>query len=240
MMTSNGPTSPAVKQAGHPRSSATQDMRTVRNLRLGVGAVGTLLPVALIAGNWLLDERVIVPSSMSGTYYTGTRNLFVGSLCALGVFLMGYRHTERQNRYTWLAGVCAVLVAFAPTAPALPKKEPSWVNYLHHAAAGTLILTLGLFCLVVFMDGRRRHWRGMLHLICGFVVLAAGALALYTGLRPTSWSTGWPSLYCFEAIAVFAFGTAWITAGLELAHHLSPAAADGHAVATRPLEGSVH
>lgn len=89
---------------------------------------------------------------MSGSYYTSTRNLFVGSLCALGVFLIGYRHTRRQDRCTSFAGLCALAVAFAPTAPAPPGTEPAWVNYLHHAAAGALIFTLGLFCWVVFAD----------------------------------------------------------------------------------------
>ncbi len=231
MTTSYAPASLGAKLLGRPRTLVNQDVRTLRNLRLGVGVVGTLLPVGLIAGNWILGDKVIVPSSMSGSYYTSTRNLFVGSLCALGVFLIGYRHTERQNRFTTLAGLCALAVAFAPTAPALPASEPAWVNYLHHIAAGILILTLGLFCLVVFADDARRNRHRLIYLGCGFVVLAAGACALYTGVRPTSWSTGWPSLYCFEAVAVFAFGTAWITAGLELARP-GPAAASG------PLAGA--
>ena len=46
------------------------------------------------------------------------------------------------------------------------------------------------------------------------MVFASGALALYTGVWPTRWSSGWPSLYLFEAIAVIAFGVAWLTAGL--------------------------
>ena len=87
---------------------------------------------------------------MSGSYYTSTRNLFVGSLCALGVFLIGYRHTRRQDACTTFAGLCALAVAFAPTAPAPPQTEPAWINYLHHAAAIALIFTLGLFCWVVF------------------------------------------------------------------------------------------
>jgi hypothetical protein len=65
---------------------------------------------------------------MSGSYYTSTRNLFVGALCALGVFLIGYRHTERQNRCTWFAGACALVVAFAPTAPKPPMTEPAWAS----------------------------------------------------------------------------------------------------------------
>jgi hypothetical protein len=215
---------------------------------MGVGGIGISLPVLLIFFNWIAGAKVIVPSSMSGSYYTSTRNLFVGSLCALGIFLIGYRHTERQDLCTSFAGVCALAVAFAPTAPSPPKTESAWVNYLHHGAAGALIATLGLFCWVVFAqivkqdepqlsapDGggtwmRRvgswagsawsslgQGWRNTLYLICGFLAFAAGILAVYTGVWPASWSTGWPSLYLFEAVAVFAFGAAWISAGWEAA-----------------------
>jgi hypothetical protein len=222
------------------RSPVKQDVRTVRNLRLGVGMIGLLLPIALFAGNWILGDTVILPSSMSGSYYTSTRNLFVGALCALGVFLIGYRHTRPQNICTSFIGVCALLVAFAPTAPTPPKAEPPWVNYLHHSAAGVLIFSLGLFCLVVSvapalpgktppesMAARLRAWvtsasdtlkqdaRSRLYLVSGILVFISGVLALYTGVWPTSWSTGWQSLYLFEAVAVFAFGIAWITASLS-------------------------
>lgn len=236
----------------------SQDVQTVKLLRLGVGLIGALLPVALIFFNWIAGDKVIVPGSMSGSYYTSTRNLFVGSLCALGVFLIGYRHTRRQDRCTSFAGVCALAVAFAPTAPAPPGTEPAWVNYLHHAAAGALIFTLGLFCWVVFADyahlgqatpqstrdafrawvngftawvrsawaSLRRPGRNGFYVICGLLVFASGAFALYTGVWPTSWSTGWPSLYLFEAVAVFTFGTAWIVAGLEDAVAIGKRAAD--------------
>ena len=197
-----------------------QDAETVRNLRLGVGVIGTFLPVTLIIANLILDDKVIVPASMSGTYYTSARNLFVGSLCALGVFLIGYRgDTRLQDLCTSFAGLCALLVAFAPTAPTSPDTEPAWVNYLHHSAAGALIFTLGLFCLTVFAQlakpraarpAMADHPSMILYLACGILVLVSGAFALYTGIWPASWSTGWSSLYLFEAVAVFAFGSAWI------------------------------
>jgi hypothetical protein len=232
---------------GYLPVSGSQDVRTVKLLRLGVGVIGCLLPLALIFFNWIAGDKAVVPSSMSGSYYTSTRNLFVGSLCALGVFLIGYRHTRRQDACTTFAGLCALAVAFAPTAPAPPQTEPAWINYLHHAAAIALIFTLGLFCWVVFaayahpataqpqsgMDRVRSWLRGLrawlasaweslerprrstIYFSCGFLVFVSGALALYTGIWPTGWSTGWPSLYLFEAVAVFAFGFAWIIAGLE-------------------------
>jgi hypothetical protein len=225
---------------GSPRQLGGQDARTVRLLRLGVGAIGTLLPIGLIAGNLAMGNKEIIPASMSGSYYTSTRNLFVGALCALGVFLIGYRHTQRQNRCTSFAGACALLVAYDPTAPPRPHSEPAWVNYVHHCAAGALLFTLGLFCWVVFADyalagtvppatvaGRLRAWlsqawntvrrggRGVVYLASGLLIFVSGGLALYTGLWPTSWSTGWQSCYLFEAVAVVGFGVAWFAAGLQ-------------------------
>ena len=219
-------------QAGRGLSlPGNQDARAIKDLRLGIGVIGAFLPVMLIAWNWIAGDKTIVPTSMSGSYYTSARNLFVGSLCALGVFLILYRHTILQNLCTWCAGVFALLVAFAPTAPAPPATEPQWVNYLHHAAAGALILTLGVFCFVLergdaagaaslnpaeparySAQPQVPRWRRTLYFTCGGLVLLSGAFALYTGVWPTSWSTGWSSLYLFEAVAVFAFGIAWITA----------------------------
>lgn len=121
-----------------------QDHKTVWRLRLGVGIVGIVLPIALIAFNWIAGDKKIVPTSMSGSYYTSARNVFVGAVCALGVFLIFYRHTKAQDRSTWFAGLFAVLVALAPTAPAPPKTEPLWINVLHHGAAGLLIFTRAL------------------------------------------------------------------------------------------------
>jgi hypothetical protein len=196
-----------------------------------VGVVGILLPGLLIAANWIAGDKVIVPSSMSGSYYTSARDLFVGLLCVLGIFLIFWI----QYICTLLAGVAALVVAFCPTAPP-PNMgtEPPWINDVHHIAAGALILTLGIFCFVLQRndaagianldtpapadsaghDARQQvpRWRSVLYFICGGLVFLSGGVALYTEVWPTSWSTGWQSLYLFEAVAVFSFGIAWITA----------------------------
>lgn len=100
-----------------------QDARAVKDLRLGAGVIGAFLPIMLIVWNWIAGDKTIVPTSMSGSYYTSSRNLFVGSLYALGVFLILYRHTILQNLCTWCAGAFALLVAFASTTSAPPATE---------------------------------------------------------------------------------------------------------------------
>jgi hypothetical protein len=86
-------------------------------LRKTVGWIGTLLPVVLIAGNALFFTTTL-PDSMSSYYYTSMRNVFVGSLCALGVFLIAYSGYDDWDRWiTNIAGVGTIGVAFCATKP---------------------------------------------------------------------------------------------------------------------------
>jgi hypothetical protein len=88
-------------------------------LRKTVGWIGSLLPIALIAGNTVFHAWPR-PDSMSGYYYTPMRNLFVGALCALGVFLVAYNGYDKVDRWiTNIAGFGAIGVAFCPTKPAV-------------------------------------------------------------------------------------------------------------------------
>jgi len=227
-----------------PRKDRKQDTETVRLLRLGIGAVGVFLPAGLIAVNWarhFWQHRagfVIIPTSMSGSYWTTARDVFVGSLCAIGVFLIGYRRTRLQDICSTVAGVCALLVAFNPTAPGPGTPgEPQWVNYLHHIAAGALLLTLGAFCFVFLAEyrgaGTSGRPAGIIYLTSGCAVIAAVTAALITGLLGVG--SNWPLLYLLEAIAVFCFGAAWITASLDDQAGFPPPAQPAGSQASDPL-----
>jgi hypothetical protein len=86
-------------------------------LRKAVGWIGTLLPVVLIAGNAMIFTSDL-PDSMSSYYYTHMRNIFVGALCALGVFLIAYAGYDEWDRWiTNIAGAGAIGVAFCATKP---------------------------------------------------------------------------------------------------------------------------
>jgi hypothetical protein len=68
----------------------------------------------LITGN-VIFFTTSLPGSMSGYYYTHMRDLFVGALCALGVFLVAYVGYDEVDRWiTNIAGLCAIGVAFFP------------------------------------------------------------------------------------------------------------------------------
>ena len=98
-------------------------------LRRAVGWIAILLPIVLLAGN-LISSAASPPESMSGYYYTDMRNIFVGSLCALGVFLVAYNGYDNVDRWvTTIAGLGAIGVAFCPTKPAVcaTGAEPTFV-----------------------------------------------------------------------------------------------------------------
>jgi hypothetical protein len=86
-------------------------------LRKIVGWIGSLLPIVLIFGG-MLTASASLPESMSGYYYTQMRNVFVGALCVLGIFLVGYAGYDDVDRWiTNVAGLGAIGVAFLPTKP---------------------------------------------------------------------------------------------------------------------------
>lgn len=87
------------------------------SLRKTVGWIGTLLPIVLIAGNAMFFTTNL-PDSMSAYYYTHMRNIFVGALCALGVFLISYAGYDEWDRWiTNIAGLGAIGVALCATKP---------------------------------------------------------------------------------------------------------------------------
>jgi len=74
------------------QQSGPQDSRVISYLALrkAVGIIGFSLPFVLAIGR-MLQQGFGIEGSISCYYYTGRRNVFVGSLCAIGVFLLSTR-----------------------------------------------------------------------------------------------------------------------------------------------------
>ena len=199
-----------------------QDVRTVQRLRFGIGGIGLLLPLVLPFGNWIFvqfgHQTEILPSSMSSSYYTSTRNIFVGGLCALGVFLIGYRFNARDDKWSTVAGIFAIAVALCPTAPKVPTSYQSAIGYAHLSFAGVLLTALAMFCIWSFRDPAIEERRRVNHayLTAGILILAFLAIAVVTGA--THFGDHWTltPLYICESLSVWAFGAAWVGAALEL------------------------
>jgi hypothetical protein len=248
----------AVSSASQRRPEENELIISYMFLRKTVGWIGGLLPIVLIVGNmiFVMSSR---PYSMSGYYYTGMRNVFVGALCALGVFLVAYAGYDEVDRWiTNIAGFCAIGVAFFPTKPPVcaahaPTCTAPSVTHLsagqetvgdiHLVFAAVTFVALGLMALRFAKsaatrgdqdllgriryglglartgDGqgsRRKRARDTVYRACGFTILCCVALAALSNLLPASVKAGWPVLFIFEALAVFAFGVSWFVKGQTL------------------------
>lgn len=185
-------------------------------LRRAIGAIGIALPFVLIFGKQLVQGGGLI-GSLSGYYYTDLRDVFVGAMCAVGVFLFAYYgHDRIDNIASTVAGLGAIGLAVFPTTPG--QDATDWqrtAGVLHLTFAAVFFLMLAYFCLRLFPhDGEQPPGTGVVYRVCGAVILACLALIVVTGtlhlvpsLHPALW---------LEAIAVWAFGVAWMLKGQTL------------------------
>jgi hypothetical protein len=221
-----------------PRPTERDSARYVRSyliMRVVVGALGVALPLALVLldGLWL-DGDPFPRTSLSAYYYSGVRELFVGGLSAIGIFLVTYKVGERSldNTLSLVAGTAVALVALFPTGlpkgvteltPLQERLGESFVETIHFVAAAIFI---GSLAVLSYFFGKRegarpprvgqrrspRFWR-LYHWACAAAIVLALLWIAVTEL------SGWGpsnSLLYGETLAVWAFGASWLWKGLEL------------------------
>jgi len=195
---------------------------TYYTLRKAVGIVAVGLPFALALPWWLLGCHSF-EKSISQYYYTPMRNLFVGSLCGIAMFLLCTRGFDKNDERAGIfAAICAVGVAFCPTRPECPWAQ--WqivVGIVHYVSAALLFATLAYFCLVLFkMTAKDRRLttqkiqRNKVYTVCGWAILASMALiAVFALCNCVHLPDGLGPSFIFESTALIAFGVAWLVKG---------------------------
>lgn len=193
-------------------------------LRKAIGYLGIALPFVLSLGGAILFSLAI-QSSISRYYYTDMRDIFVGTMCAIGVFLMSYRGYERKDAIAGkIACLTAVGLALVPTAPSPnPTSHETVLGYFHLAFAVAFFLTLAYFSIFLFTKThaaiaptRKKLQRNVVYKICGYTILVAIALILYLALAYNSVPDTIKRLepiFWLESIAILAFGISWMTKG---------------------------
>lgn len=208
-----------------PSASPSEDSLLISTLhyRKVVGFMGVFLTPALyiFAGN-------IFPHSISDYYHTASGNIFVGVMCAIGVFLCCYKGYDLGDHVgSTLAGAMAVLVGLCPTAADGATGTAVLLGKVHWTSAFTFFLSITYLCLFQFVQTTKKgaglthqkKWRNFWYRFFGSVMLAslAGLLSYYL----------WPDtvkdlfypvqpVLLFETIAVAAFGFAWLIKGEAL------------------------
>ncbi len=191
------------------------------DLRKAVGIIGFALPFVLAFGKIVLQGPGI-QSSISGYYYTDMRNVFVGSLCAIGVFLMSTRGYDRKDEIAGiLACVFAVGVALFPTTPDVgATPQDRHIGVLHLSFVALLFLTLAYFSLALFTKTAsdkptpRKLQRNTVYRVCGYTILASILLIVIVALPAVkSLVERLVPVFWLESVAVVAFGVSWLVKG---------------------------
>lgn len=210
-------------------------------VRRALGLLGLALPLLLIGFGVLFSDGI--EDSVSAFYYTSMGDIFVGILCAIGVFLFSYKGypPEKDERITdrrvsQIAGVGAIVTAVFPTPiDDVPSCDPACLvtglpaSTLHFAGAGVFFAAMAVFCLVLFTrtapgtqpDAEKRRdnriYRG-----CGITILAmlAALIAFFLLVEDGSelqlQLNAINLVFWLETIAIIAFAIAWLVKGETL------------------------
>jgi multisubunit Na+/H+ antiporter MnhB subunit len=235
---------PELEQAPRPDPQANPDSirytRAFLWMRLGVGVLGVLLPVTLIALDSLVfDGHPFVRDSMSAYYYSGMREFFVGAIFGSGAFLLAYKVSEvgLDNTASIGAGVCAWFIAIFPTGlpprgeHPKPPRPPlnslqdligvGWTKGIHYGASGGFIICLAVVAVLFGVrEGKLppvpqklppRFWRSF-HYTCAVVMGLGAAWILVTSLAHSGprWST-----LLGEWVCTWAWALSWLAKGAE-------------------------
>ena len=103
-------------------------LRSYLLIRSAVGLIGIGLPIALMIGEAFFSGSVHARGSLSAYYHSPMQDLFVGSLCVIGVLLLTYMAGQKATVdfvFSTVAGVTVLGVVFFPTnRPDIPTTEP--------------------------------------------------------------------------------------------------------------------
>jgi hypothetical protein len=206
-------------------------VRSYLELRSAVGWIALGLPLTLVCWSLLAASRLVpgssaLPTSISGYYYTPMRNLLVGCLCAIGFFNLCARGYEWRDELAGIvSAVCAVSLAFCPTAPpggGSPLDQR--LSSVHNTLGEVFFITLGIMCLALFRTTARNRSmtraklrRNRVFTVCGVVMAVCGAVDFVCHrMRPIPMWGPLGSIFCCELVALEAFGIAWLVKGKTL------------------------
>jgi hypothetical protein len=202
-------------------------------LRVLIGVIAVLLPFVLVLVNWAIGHGS--QQSVSGYYYTAMRDTFVGSLCAIGVFLVSYDGYDLADRLiTDAAGLCTICIAFLPTTPGnRPTARQVLIGDLHLTFAGAAFVLLSV---MAFRFAKREPtrpglawWERVKHAF-GFTgpgesgaarwelaaYRASGTVILLCIALAYPLSTVRYSLLVLETIMLVSFGLSWFVKGRKI------------------------
>jgi hypothetical protein len=201
---------------------------TVRKI---IGILGFFLPLILALGSMIIGNCEALQPSVSNFYHTAMRDVFVGYMCALSIFLLSYKGYDLTDRIvSALAGTFGLVLALLPTTfktPVLPCNiscdvvHPGYIGIIHLVSAGLFLISLACFSLFLFTKGEfhptpEKLIRNRIYTIVAYIMFACIGIMVFFFAFPPEIRKPFEDLnfvFWMEAIAIMAFGVSWLVKG---------------------------
>ncbi len=209
-------------------------LNTYTYLRLGMSGISITFPLVLW---WVgLFFGVNFQDSISSYYHTPMRDVFVGSMIAIGSFLWFYQgFTKKENFALNCAGILAIVVAVTPTSfvekagqvkcETFTTLPVHWISettasYIH--GSGALLFFLAITYVCIFTShktleavndlGRRKFYQNIYYFLgAGMIVFPLSSALLLHFLKEAN-----SVIYFVELAAVWVFSSYWIVKTIEI------------------------
>lgn len=215
-----------------PSNHQDELVLSYHRVRNALGFLGLFLPVILIIGG-LMTKGEIEPS-LSDFFHTTLRDIFVGTLFAIGIFLISYKGYKPDDGEWFSDDLIATVAGISAFGVALfPNESPTQLittvtqealglslsPLFHYASALTFFFCLGAFCFVKFPK-TAKPFRRKIYLACGWVIVVAtiviaGAsyFKIYGNGDARAIVIEYYVVFWAEAAGVWAFAISWLTKG---------------------------
>ena len=192
-------------------------------LRKFIGILGITFPFVLALGAALFFGTGI-QRAISNFYYTGMRDVFVGTLFVIGFFMLSYKGYDRRDAIAGrIACVFAVGIALFPVAPVGEVTRAERIlDYVHTACTAGFFAALIYFSLCLFTrtdpevprTPQKIH-RDRIYRTCGYTMIACMLLiGAYLFIEDTAVALHpYTPAFWLEGIAIVAFGVSWLVKG---------------------------
>jgi hypothetical protein len=199
------------------------------NLRRLIGLLGMLLPLVCFLGGALFAHLALQPS-ISSYYYTNVRDVFVGIMVGVSMFLISYRGYEAiDDLVSTVTGITGLGIALFPcivTSSSIQivgffQLQSAVSNIFHMTSAGIFFFMLAMNSIFIFTltdskghRTRNKKIRNAIYVACGVIILAALAcLGILNLVLTPEQLNNTPVVFILETVLLEAFGISWLVKG---------------------------
>lgn len=196
----------------------TNHIYSYLSLRKSIGIIAILLPFVILIITTISGEGI--PSSISYSYYSTARDVFVGSLCAIALLMFFYTGYSKIDNWAGnIVGLSSLGTVWFPPTP--EGNEIDLVAGVHYVSALLLFLALSFFCLFLFTKSdvekdlrtANKKIRNKIYIACGVIMLLCLAIMIYIFSNEKLGGEGTVLAYILQTVSTVAFGFSWLVKG---------------------------